>query len=131
MKTSDEIKNGLAVCATLDGDCENCPYDDRKQLTCVDRSRRDALAYIIHFETRLAQVERERNAAVGDLQEAARDGAVCTACKHDEEFAEACADADFDCKQCKQPCMCKTCNANSNYEWIGLCEENTHDQPSM
>lgn len=50
-KTPDEIKKGLAVCATLDGDCENCPYDDGKQLTCVDRSRRDALAYIIQLES--------------------------------------------------------------------------------
>ena len=77
MKTPDEIKKGLEVCATLDGDCENCPYDDGKQLTCVDRSRRDAREYIIQLEAdnaskqkrideleaRLAQVERMEKGA--------------------------------------------------------------------
>lgn len=55
IKTPDEIKKGLAVCATLDGDCENCPYDDGRQITCVDRSRRDALAYIIQLEETVAK----------------------------------------------------------------------------
>ena len=130
MKTPDEIKKGL-FCCWEDG-CATCPYDDDCTMgeNFMDVAK-DAIAYIQQLESRLAQVERERDSAVGDLQEAARDGAVCTACKHDEEFAEACAEADFDCKQCKQTCMCKTCNANSNYEYRGLCEENTHDQPSM
>ena len=160
MKTPDEIKKGLFCCSYYDMSCSECPYDGICRTASGQTPEDDAAALIDHLltiysqvskalcgkenadleellqavsqvKTRLAQVERERDAAVGDLQEAARDGEVCTACKHDGEFAEACADADFDCKQCKQPCMCKTCNANSNYEWIGLCEENTHDQPSM
>lgn len=50
MKTSEEIKKGLDVCGTLDGDCENCPYDGL-QIFCGDRLRKDALAYIQQLES--------------------------------------------------------------------------------
>lgn len=130
MKTPEEIKADAATCLTKPPHamCDRFDLNKKCKGDC-SYVIKELYDLVLHYESRLAEVERERDAAVGDLQEAARDGAVCTACKHDEEFAEACAEADFDCKQCKQPCMCKTCNANSNYEWIGLCEENTHDQP--
>ena len=144
MKTPDEIKKGLSVCATLDGDCENCPYDDGKQLTCVDRSRRDALAYIIQLEStynqvskalcgkenanleevlqadsqvksRLAKAEKERDAAVesihGQCEECVWNQTMtgkCIGCVHDETAFMPGID---------------------NWEWRGVCEENTHDQP--
>ena len=57
MKTPDEIKKGLEACGTLDGDCENCPYDDGRQLLCVDRLRKDAHAYIQHLENKLKAYE--------------------------------------------------------------------------
>lgn len=174
MKPPEEIKKGLEGCGVLDGDCENCPYDDGPQLLCVDRLRKDALAYIQQLEagidhaekvarecaksitenlnklqaklfqlesdneskqkrieeleSRLAQVERERNAAVRCLMEATKERAVCTGCRHDLGIDGRCEEADFDCKQCKTPCMCKTCKANSNYQWRGVCDDDTEDK---
>lgn len=51
MKPPEEIKKGLELCGVLDGDCENCPYDDGPQLLCVDRLRKDALAYSQQLES--------------------------------------------------------------------------------
>ena len=135
MKTPDEIKKGLEACGTLDGDCENCPYDDGKQLTCAERLRRGALEYIqrleeviecstqivraanelsqkrmSEMESRLAQVERERDAAVHDLHVLfSEDGHTCMIC--DVEKAEA--GCMFDCEHQRK--------------WRGVCEENTKE----
>jgi hypothetical protein len=140
MKSSDDIKKGLAVCATLDVGCENCPYDDEKQLTCVDRSRRDALAYIIqledrneklenalrnlansssnardaankvieHLKSRLAQVERERDALLEDMPR------ECHFCKYDHTNAD------------EEPCV--WCGFGNNWEWRGICSENAKEE---
>lgn len=45
-KTPEEIKKGLELCGAFDGDCENCAYDDGRQILCSDHLRKDALAYI-------------------------------------------------------------------------------------
>ena len=87
----------------------------------------DAITQVSVLESRLAQVERERDAAVWCLIEAAKDGATCTGCRHDPGIDAKCEEADFDCKQCKTPCMCRTCQANSNYQWRGVCAENTEE----
>jgi hypothetical protein len=67
MKTLGETKKGLEVCATLDGDCESCPYDGL-QIFCADWLRKDALAYIQQLEAELETVKRERDAAVKDME---------------------------------------------------------------
>lgn len=128
MKTPDSIKKGLELCGVLDGDCENCPYDDGPQLLCADRLRKDALAYIRQLESRLAHVERERDAAVHDMKQC--QSAVCNACKRhyrpnpDVRHYE-CAllgkfsdifDSDDD-----RPFIC------GKFEWRGVCAENTEE----
>lgn len=55
MKTPEKIKKGLELCGVLDGDCENCPYDDGPKLLCVDRLRKDAIAYIQQLEETVAK----------------------------------------------------------------------------
>lgn len=118
MKTPDEIKNGLKACGTLDGDCENCPYDDGLQLFCVDRLRKDAFVYFQHLESRLAQVERERDAAVMDVTYVAFAPEVCKHYKYCQTI-----DNDGD-KGCFGPICCE------DYEWRGPCPENTQtNQP--
>lgn len=57
MKTPDDIKKGLDVCATLDGDCDNCPYDGW-QIFCADRLRKNALEYIQQLEASYSQVSK-------------------------------------------------------------------------
>ena len=110
MKTPDEIKKGLEVCATLDGDCENCPYDGL-QIFCVDLSRKDALKYIKQLESRIAQVERERDAALYDLH------GDCDYCKTDRKM----------CVKCVHCLMSQEATMDS-WEWRGVCAENTMEE---
>jgi hypothetical protein len=108
MKTPDEIKKGLDVCATLDGDCENCPYDGLK-IFCSDRLRKDALAYIQRLEQELAAVKRERDAAVRDMAAIK----VCALCRHDDTKDHL-------------PFACTSCGiGKQNWRWRGVCSENT------
>lgn len=69
MKTPDEIKKGLE-CER----CSECPYDsiDDPVRTCGLEVDHDALAYIQQLESRLAQVERERDAAVNAIRGATK-----------------------------------------------------------
>jgi hypothetical protein len=63
MKTPDEIKKGL-FCCWEDG-CATCPYDDDCTMEAnFEQLAKDSLDYINQLESRLAQVERERDAAV-------------------------------------------------------------------
>lgn len=71
-KTPDEIKKGLSLHrSTLS--CDNiCPYDGWNAETgsCIQRLMKDTVEYIEHLESRLAQVERERDAAVRAITDA-------------------------------------------------------------
>ena len=74
MKKPEEIKKALA-CVCERPDCENCSYAEKVNDEEFGKTLRfhcseiyaDALAYIQQLESRLAQVERERDAAVADL----------------------------------------------------------------
>lgn len=77
MKTSEEIKKGLYGCP--DELCHICPYEDVGN--CMEICMEDALAYIQQLESRLAQAERERDAAVRELK-IAED---CYNCKHNDD----------------------------------------------
>ena len=80
MKTPDEIKKGLEMCGVY-GECSKCPYIQQcdehiangGDYRPADVILTDALALI-------QQVERERDAAVKDMRNAALCG--CHVCKH-------------------------------------------------
>ena len=177
MKTPEEIKRGLEGCGGLDGDCENCPYDEQT-IYCNDRLMRDALAYIrpleernktleytllgvMHsidkwldvepygydkdegteaatraanarevalkaidqLESRLAQVERERDAAVADL----KDDGDCYYCKNRDLAAQCDFGSCIDCGN--EECPCFRCDRMKNhFEWRGVCPKNTKEE---
>ena len=75
---------------------------------------------IEQLESRLAQAERERDAAVHDLKLA--DRVDCDFCKH--QYGGCTYDG---CKDCSKPCPCGSCRNSSNYEWRGVCEANTEE----
>lgn len=80
MKTPDDIKKGL-FCCWEDG-CATCPYDDDCTMEANFESlAKDSLDYTNQLESRLAQAERERDAAVADLMTASMN--LCSACKYD------------------------------------------------
>lgn len=111
MKTPDEIKKGLEQCVKAESGetgCRGCPYI----MSCVkeedpDSITSDALDYIVQLESRLAQAERERDAAVRDL----------------EELTTRVSSFHLDCDYCKdkEKPICNNCE----WEWRGVCEENT------
>ena len=128
MKTPKDIKKALA-CDSDWPDCENCVYAEKVnneefgemlKFHCSEIYE-DALAYIQPLETRLAQVEQERDALMNDLLIADRFDCVC--CVHSQDN-DSC---DFECDTCASPCTCFRCGNNSLYEWRGVCEENTKD----
>ena len=85
-RTPDEIKKGLNHCSE-DG-CKQCPYKyDCDMADGFSVLAGDALAYI-------HQLERERDAAVKQLQTASR---PCNSCKYGDEIVEN----DTVCKECK------------------------------
>lgn len=113
MKTPEVIKKGLEVCGVLDGDCENCPYDDGLQILCVDRLRKDALAYILQLESRLAQVERERDASVEDIEPR------CDYCEFmDNTYGEAPCPTE---EKLEEDGFC------NGFKWRGVCPENSKE----
>jgi hypothetical protein len=97
MKTPDEIKKGLAYCARLVCPLDECPFY-KIEGSCALAKNLEALAYI-------QQLERERDAAVGDMKNS-RD---CQCCKHyDVKWDEPCVHCDHD---------------NNCFEWRGVKEE--------
>jgi hypothetical protein len=116
MKTPDEIKKGLRVCVNDACGCsEKCPYFNSSSngVDCASVMHTDAITYIHQLESRLAQVERERDAAAKDLY--AHD--KCLVCKQ-ELFGDGSyiQNACFDCvKRC-------------NFKWRGVCAENTEEE---
>lgn len=78
---------------------------------------------IQHLESRLAQVERERDAAVREL----RIAEDCYNCKHNY----ACKHDGYGYRKCSEcgECPCSKCDSGeSQYEWRGVCAENTEEE---
>ena len=100
MKTPDEIKNGLELCAkdSCFGEHENCPYTGDPG-TCVGKMCTDALAYI-------QQLERELATAVEWMKHS---NCCCHFCKHDRPLM-GCA---------TKPILDRSC-----FEWRAAKEEN-------
>lgn len=75
MKTPDEIKKGLEACGSDEchGHHTDCPYED--DLLCTMHICGDARAYI-------QQLERERDAAVEDLETMGEYMSYCDTCLH-------------------------------------------------
>lgn len=101
----------------LDGDCENCPYDGL-QIICTDRLRKDALAYIQQLEASLAQVEKERDAAVHDVR------SLCATNYFSGDYCEYCKYREPD-GQCFHDCI--PYSNEWGWEWRGICPENTKE----
>lgn len=109
MKTPEEIKKGLAACSADEchGQHEGCTYQD--QFFRTMRMCGDALAYIQQLESCLAQVERERDAAVRDLNCIWK----CEICKKFTRPVNKCPHY-------------RECGLSYKFwEWRGVCEENT------
>lgn len=126
MKTPDEIKKGLN-CNNIDH-CNECPYDG---LDCAKHVDQDALSYIQQLEvdneskqkrideleSRLAQVERERDVAVQTVH------GLCLHCKNDRSEK---------CRKClfwpSRVYFVSTETYVDHWEWRGVCPESTKEE---
>ena len=78
----------------------------------------DAITLVAVLESRLAQVERERDAAVEDLGTEKS----CQTCKHGDIYNSS--GCEGNCRSCSNiSCPCESCN----YKWRGVCPENTKE----
>lgn len=113
MKTPDRIKQGLTVCCEISPSataCKACPYDEEcrkayeeEDIVPGSAMMLDALAYI-------RQLERERDAAVRDLDNKSYG---CDKCKH--HLASIKKTCDLPIEKRKPSFAC--------WEWRGLQEE--------
>ena len=124
MKTPDEIKKGLEKClarwaATHYSDCRSdCPYWE-EGVWCKNALHSNALTYINHLESRLAQVERERDAAVRIVH------GLCLHCKNEDSKDDTCRE----CMYYPYRFVYGTGDAYvDNWQWRGVCEENTKEE---
>lgn len=110
MKPPEEIKKGLEQCANTET-CENCGYRDECMDLCSNKPMtKDALSYIQQLESQLEQVERERDAAVNDLEKAISMSGF----------------RNLDCEFCedRDKPTCSFCY----WIWRGVCPENTKEE---
>lgn len=103
-KTPEEIRKGLECCNTIYG-CKQCPYDvGGEDLHCCVKRNADALALI-------NQLERERDAAVEDLETMGEDRAYCDTCLHNNTNPK------------EEPCSsCMSGYLINNWQWRGVQE---------
>lgn len=126
MKTPDESKCGMECIRT---NAERiCVKPEKGQCPRCEQLVSESLARIRQLESRLAQVEKERDAALSDMRKAVKENGVCIACKHDIPFDDNCEANHYRCEICKSPCMCQSCHLGSNYEWRGVCAENSKEE---
>jgi hypothetical protein len=114
MKPPDEVKKGLQLCSNGNmRECMQCPYPIGFE--CFEQPMKDALAYIQQLESRLAQVERERDAAVKVM----RLVRLCENCKHCDKPCES-----YPCSSCAMDRE----RSKPNWEWRGVCPENSKEE---
>lgn len=106
VESPDKLKKGLECCGNS-CDCKKCPYYRKSR--CEEKDR-DALAYIRQLEAELEAVKRERDAAVRWLI------GNCNVCRW--AGTEKCDS----CDEHEDPWYD---DSNSNWEWEGVCPENT------
>lgn len=125
MKTPDESKCGMECMRT---NAERiCVKPEKGQCPRCEQIVSESLARIRQLESRLAQVEKERDAALYDMNQL--QGATCAYCKNLFRTAGAshvqCREfgdlSKFSDDENYNPLMC------GRFEWRGLCPENTQD----
>ena len=100
MKTPDEIKKWLECCTHVT--CDGCPYDEDGCAT--SQQIIDALEYI-------QQLERERDAAVEDLETMGEYMSYCDTCLHNNTNHK------------EEPCSsCMSGYLINNWQWRGVQE---------
>lgn len=112
MKTPDEIKADAATCLTKPPNamCDRFDLNKKCKGDC-GYVIKELYDLVLHYESRLARVERERDAAVEDLSVSK----FCALCEEDANTQEYGSD------------RCHACLNKCNWRWRGVCAENTKE----
>ena len=107
MKTPEEIKCGMECIRT---NAERiCVKPEKGQCPRCEQLVGEALVRIRQLEQRLAQVERERDAAAKEMRMAFGMASVCRSCKYNDVDELVCLD----------------CKCGDLWRWRGIVEENS------
>ena len=115
MKTPEEVKKELRLCKD-NSFCEWCGMNDQCEkneyvIECIEHLESDnerQQKRIAELESRLAQVERERDALKHDLTACfIRPTKMCRVCKNTKTN------------------LCNSCERGDLFKWRGVCPENT------
>ena len=123
MKMPEEIKKGLRdCCPKYDGvhwvSCyDECPYKKSEGFWCRSVLHKDTLDYIAKLESRLAQVEREKDAALKDIAN------TCWSCANAKPHQLS--KFLYSCPHLKGKAGVRT--QCENWEWRGVCPENSKE----
>ena len=112
-KSPEAIKQNAKTCISQPAteSCYCCPLHSECH-GLVEYVIKDLLDLVLMYESRLAQVERERDAAVADLAVIK----FCALCKEDANTREYGSD------------KCHACINKSEWEWRGVCAENAKEK---
>lgn len=132
MKPPELIKKGLKYCVIHGfSSCHpECPYfhdgnycktkmhsDTSEYITQLESDNESKQKRIEELESRLAQVERERDAAVADLEKYKG----CGTCKFQDVQFEC--DDYQSCAECDNAdCPCYGISVDNCWQWRGVCE---------
>ena len=106
-KRLEQLENGVIdLCET---------FSQLKESLCGKENvtLAEFLTAVNQLKSRLAQVEKERDAAVSDLKVA--DKLDCQFCVHNRPNPGC----EYDCEKCENKCTCNLCRNNDKYEWRG------------
>lgn len=115
MKTPDEIKKEAETCMNHPHtySCNSCRlYGECHGI--AEHIIKELYDLVVHYESHIAQVERERDAAVKVM----RMVRLCENCKHIDKPCES-----YPCSSCSMDRE----RRKPNWEWRGVCAENTKD----
>ncbi len=118
-KTPDEIKADAATCLTKPPHamCDRFDLNKKCKGDC-GYVIKELYDLVLHYESRLAQVERERDAALSEWKRTKMDSeGMCWTCKHG--FI-----TDIGNCRCISPVPC---DEGENWQWRGVCDENTKE----
>lgn len=118
----DKVLKGLKCCVAKEKgltvkDCDvDCPYF-HEGVFCKNALHGDTIRIIHQLESRLAQADRERDAAVFDIKIAS--SILCHTCKHD---------AWPECKVGRNNLFEDDVVGCEQFEWRCVCPENTKEE---
>lgn len=105
--------------------------DGKTEVLCgkENATLEESLAAACQLKDRLAQAERERDAAVNDLRD---NYEPCNVCKKKNICEQYCPKNGYDCVSCldTERCIFYNCTKDNDlWEWRGVCTENTKEAP--